>query len=337
MRLLIVTQAIDPKDPILGFFHRWLTHLAPQFEHIEVICLVEGVHTTPKNVRVHSLGKEKGVRNRLVYAIRFLQHLWRLRGSYDAVLVHMNQEYVLLAGWWWVLSRVPIHFWRNHYAGGHFTDIAAFFCTKIYCTSRASYTAKYGKTVLMPVGVDTDFFQKSRPDIPGSILSLGRIAPSKRIEVLIDALRLLRKRDVSFSCSIYGDALPHDAAYLRDLQDSAATHDIPVTFHGGVSNDATPPIYSAHAMFVNLSESGMYDKTILEAAACGTMVLAASEDFAREAGESTLFTDARSLAEKLEIFLTDKTLRLATIEAQRSIVKEHSLKVLITRLVREIT
>jgi hypothetical protein len=42
MRLLIVTQAIDAEDPVLGFFVRWVEELAKKAEMVEVICLKEG-------------------------------------------------------------------------------------------------------------------------------------------------------------------------------------------------------------------------------------------------------------------------------------------------------
>jgi hypothetical protein len=92
MKLLIVTQVVDSTDLYLGFFHRWIEELAPRFENIEVVCLLEGKHALPKNVRIHSLGKERGKQPSYIYAFRFLKIVWRLRKEYDAVLVHMNQE-----------------------------------------------------------------------------------------------------------------------------------------------------------------------------------------------------------------------------------------------------
>lgn len=165
MKLLIVAQVLDTEDPVLGFFHDWVHRLAHRIEHIEVICLREGKHELPQNVRVQSLGKERGRQSRITYAMRFLSYTWKLRGRYDAVFVHMNQEYVLLAGFWWLLLGKPVYLWRNHAQGSYLTDLAALFCRKVFCTSAHSYTAKYRKTVRMPVGVDTARFypaQESR-------------------------------------------------------------------------------------------------------------------------------------------------------------------------------
>ena len=60
MKLLIITQKVDIEDDNLGFFHRWLEKFAEKVEKLYVICLWEGKHSLPENVKVYSLGKEKG-------------------------------------------------------------------------------------------------------------------------------------------------------------------------------------------------------------------------------------------------------------------------------------
>ena len=59
MRLLIVTQKVDREDDLLGFFHQWIIEFAKHCESVTVICLEEGSHRLPSNVRVFSLGKER--------------------------------------------------------------------------------------------------------------------------------------------------------------------------------------------------------------------------------------------------------------------------------------
>ena len=117
MKLLIVTQTVDIKDPVLGFFVRWIEEFAKHVEHIEIICLKEGQYTLPSNVRVHSLGKEKNLPlfvRRILYAVRFKFFVWRLRHDYDAVFVHMNPEYVVLGGLFWRLLGKKISLWYTH-------------------------------------------------------------------------------------------------------------------------------------------------------------------------------------------------------------------------------
>jgi len=342
MKLLFVTQVMDKNDSVLGAYHGWVAELAKHVEKVIVICLYEGEHDLPDNVEVYSLGKEKGRANPLVYAIRFKALAWRLRHEYDAVLVHMNQEYLLIAGLLWKLLGKRMYMWRNHYAGSWLTDVAASFCTKVFCTSHHSYTAKYKKTVFMPVGVNLERFH---PDTqikrePNSILFLARISPSKRPDLFIEALGLLIAKGISFKASVYGSPIPEDVSYYESLKGRAEDLGLHarVEFHAGVPNSETPNIYRAHEVFVNCSPSGMFDKTIFEAAASGCLVLAISEDFGRVAGEENTFTaEAESLAESLKTLLAESAEERAILsEKLEAIAGKNALTVLADTLTREL-
>ncbi|MBI4088133.1 glycosyltransferase family 4 protein [Candidatus Kaiserbacteria bacterium] len=340
MKLLVCTQAVDQDDPALGFFHEWIRALADRFESVEVICLQEGRHALSDNVRVHSLGKESGRKSRGRYAARFLQLAWSLRNSYDAVFVHQNQEYVLLAGWLWKFLGKRIFMWRNHYAGSSLTGLAAAFCDKIFCTSAHSYTARYANTVLMPVGVDTDLFKFSESRTPHSILFLGRITPSKRPDLLVESLGLLVERGVRFTATLCGPVLSKDEGYFAALKRRAEELGLTerVTFRDGVSHDAAATLYASHEIFVNLSGSGMYDKTMFEAAASGCIVIALSKDFTQHIDAQFVPQggNAEAIARALEHALSapaDENIKAAG--SFRSLAETNSLKALEARLARE--
>ncbi len=343
MRLLIVTQVVDTKDPVLGFFVRWIEEFAKYVEQIEVICLKEGVHELPVNVHVHSLGKERGTRNRITYTLRFLSLAWSLRYEYDAAFVHMNQEYVLIAGWFWKLLGKRIYMWRNHYAGSWFTDIAAVFCAKIFCTSQYSYTAKYKRTVRMPVGVDTERFS---PDVrvtrmPHSILFLGRISPSKRPEVLVNALALLVQEGVESVVSFVGSPLAQDEVFYEMLKEHVHALGLSdrVSFHLGVPNNQTPDLYRSHEIFVNASRSGMLDKTIFEAMACGASILVSNKDLRERIDPEFIFTEGSSedLAQHLKhMLLLSEAERIAKNLPFITLVSEQCLEKLGNMLIAEL-
>lgn len=337
MRLLLVTQAVDIEDPYLGFFTRWIEEMAPRFESIEVVCLKSGTYALPANVRVHSLDKERGRVSRLRYAWRFLALAWKLRRGYDAVLVHMNQEYVLLGGFLWKLLGKRIYMWRNHHVGSAFTRIAASFCTKVFTTSRHSYTAKYRKTMLMPVGVDTERFHPDERVArkKHSILFLARMSPSKDPLMLLEALHILDEKGIAFTATFAGPVLPEHESYYRSVIARAEAYGLSdrVAFLPGIPNHELPDLYRAHEAFVNCARSGMFDKTIFEAAASGCFVLALSDDFAAEAGESFHFRNAGELAGRLEAFLAG---RGGTDERLRETVQKNSLRATMEALASEI-
>lgn len=343
MNLLIVTQIVDQYDRELGFFHEWLSIFAEQFATITVICLKEGEHELPDNVRVVSLGKEVRA-SRIRYLWLFYGYIWKYRHDYDAVYIHQNQEYAILGGVFWRLWGKRVTLWRNHYAGSWKTTLATLFCHAVFCTSQYSYTARYQKTVLMPVGVPDRMFYP-RDDVvrtPRSILSLGRIAPSKKIEQLIAALALLRERGLDYTATICGSPLPAYEAYYESLH--TLVHDAGLTeyvqFVPGVPYHETPTLYATHDVFVNLSKSGMLDKTMFEAMLCQTLVAVCNKDLRGEIHDEFLFAEdePRALADTLEALLTltaeDRLRAVAGLHAYAA--REHALSQLAIRLYEEL-
>jgi glycosyltransferase involved in cell wall biosynthesis len=338
MKLLICTQAVDLDDPVLGFFHRWIAEFSRRFETVHVICLKEGRHELPKNVFVHSLGKEKG-RSRITYVLNFYRYSWKFHREYDAVFVHMNQEYVLLGAPLWNLLRKRVSMWRNHYAGSFLTRTAVFFCDNVFCTSKNSYTARFAKSTLMPVGIDTAFFApaKEAPK-PGSILFLGRLDPTKRVHVFVRALKTLHEQGVSFFADIVGDPSDPASNYAHDVRSLAASLCLEnvLAMQGAVTNNAARDLFRSHAIYCNLSKQGHFDKTMLEAAACGALVVA-TNDALREMLPETLIpvvddvgSTARSLQAALE--MPEEKRRMITQASRAHVEREHSLSLLAERL-----
>ena len=273
MRLLVVTQKVDKNDPVLGFFHGWLRAFSRHFEHITVIALGVGEYDLPGNVKVLSLGKE--TRSNLGTKLwRFYKYIWQERKNYQKVLVHMNQEYVILGWKSWRFLGKEIYLWRNHAKGNLITRLAVFLSKKVFYTSPKSYTARFKKAVQMPVGIDTDFF-KPGPDvqrIPNSILFLGRISPVKRVLEFIEWFNTL---DDKFTATIAGEALPRDKRYEAIVRGLASSR---VKFVGAVTQEQARRLYQTHEVYVNKTPAGSYDKTIFEAAASGMKLMVDNRD-----------------------------------------------------------
>ncbi|MEK7645417.1 MAG: glycosyltransferase [Patescibacteria group bacterium] len=344
MKLLIITQKVDQNDPVLGFMHGWLHAFAERSEKLTVICLQKGEHALPPNVRVLSLGKESGV-PRCGYIANFFRYAWQYRADHDAVFVHMNQEYLLLGGWLWKLLGKKCFMWRNHHSGDWRTHLAAMFCGAVFCTSKYSYTARFKKTKLMPVGIDTEIFRPTSSISSGAssmvnrnVLFLARMAPVKKPHVLIEAVSMLAKRGVAVKLDLYGDPLPADVGYYEGLKDMVKREglDEQVKFFAGIPNMQTVAVYQSHDVCVNLSSSGMYDKTIFEAMACGSLVLVSNRNLEGVIDSRCIFKegDVADLAAKLSALLSLSISERSNIIARlRTVAEENNLKTLVGRLI----
>lgn len=341
MKLLIITQKIDINDDILGFFHGWVEEFAKHCESVIVICLQKGEYKMPENVKIFSLGKEKG-KSKLKYIFNFYKYIWQERKNYGTVFVHMNQEYVLLGWFLWKALGKKIAFWRNHYAGNLFTRAAMMFSDNIFCTSKYSFTAKSKKTILMPVGINTDLFKKKNNSARknNSILFLARISPVKKPHLVIEALRHVRDKGKDFTADFYGSPLPQDVSYLNSLKEKVNDYQLSdcISFKKGISNKETPRVYNTYEIFINPSPSGMYDKTIFEAMACESLVLTSNINLKGKIDEKFLFmeNDEKHLAEQL-IHLLDVSPKekeeLGKI-LRAFVVSNHSLTFLGDKLVK---
>ncbi len=299
MRLLITTQAVDQRDPVLGFFHRWLEVFAVQTESVEVICLREGEHALPANVRVHSLGKERGAVGSATYAWRLLRLAWRLRGDYDAVFVHMNPEYFVVAGGLWKLLGKPAALWYTHKSVDLKLRIAVFWTSVVFSASRESFRLPTKKLQVLGHGIDLAQFapqtREPTPDGALRILTAGRISATKRTREMLDALDVLNANGVPFTFTVAGEpATEADRAYEEELKRAIAgrPYAARVTLLGPVAHADMPRLLARHDVFLNLSATGSMDKAVLEPLAAGVPAVTSNEAFRDLLAPSGLFVSS---------------------------------------------
>lgn len=348
MKLLFITQKIDLNDDVLGVYHNWANDLAKKFDKVSIICLFQGKTKLSNNVDVFSLGKESGC-SRLKYIFKFYKYIWQLRKNYDTVLVHMNPIYIILGGFFWKLYSKKISLWYNHPMGNFTVKMGIFLADKVFCTSNYAFAFKYKKTKIMPVGIDLSVFKKDLGVIRKNdqILCLGRISPIKKIEYLVDAVKILDSRGVNFRLLMVGSPVTEkDKLYESKLKNEAADLVLKkkVVFLHGISNNKTPAIYSNSGLFINLTPTGSFDKTTLEAMACQTPVLVSNEVFKKffslETQVVCMFKEnsATDLADKIElIFALPIYKKQELAEYLRKIVtNNHSLDTLVNCLHKDL-
>lgn len=347
-RLLYITYKVDAHDALVGYVVGWLQELAGHFMHIEVVCLAAGEANLPPNVHVHSLGKEKGL-GRVARALGFMQTVWGLRNAVDTVFCQFSPEYVLAVAPLAKLKSWPIALWYTHRHVSWRLRLAAALADKVLTASPESFRLQSPKVRVIGHGIDTDRFVPA-PTMrqPNTIVAVGRRAPIKNYELLIEAVRLLVASQGPKGLAVRiiggdeGNAPVGYAATLQKQIDAAQLTDI-IKLVGPVGYDQMPQEYQRAALHINLAPTGGMDKAVLEGLASGVPSLVVNETFRSLFGpDADLLilpkAEAGVLAERMvQILNLPEPERLALSQRLHSrVVAEYGQAALAQRLAQEL-
>ena len=176
MHIVILTQVLDRRDAVLGFFHRWCEVIAGHVDRLTVVAQRVGDVQLPAHVDVVSLGKERGA-GLVGMEARLIACLAGLSGARrpDAVLAHMVPKFVLYAWPVTTLRRIPVYLWYT-YKGVDWALRAAVPCVrKVFTASEESFRLESGfaKRVVTGHGIDCRHFSPTDAAPEVDVLSVG--------------------------------------------------------------------------------------------------------------------------------------------------------------------
>jgi glycosyltransferase involved in cell wall biosynthesis len=348
MRLLLFNLATDIDDPVLGFTTRWIWALAKRVEFIHVLTMRTGRIEVPENVRVYSLGKEKGY-SEPRRATQFYRHLFRIvRGDkIDVCFSHMIPLLTVLAAPVLKLHGIPIVTWYAHPTLTRILRVAHYLSDRLVTSLATAYPYTHDKLTIVGQGVDTDLFSldaRIAPESPPLILCVGRLSPVKDHPTLLKAIWLLQQK---WSKPVQvvilgGPASPQDTFYMQSLHEQVKELRLEktVAFRPPVPMMNLPDWYRRCSVLVNMTPSGSGDKVAWEAMACGRPCIVANEGYKETLGRYTAdclfpYGDWKVLAAKLlGILSMTSTDRLQIGDYLRhQVVDRHSLKRLTEKFV----
>lgn len=290
-RLLVFNLATDVDHPVLGFTSDWLRSLAPLAGAIDVVTMWSGRFDLPANVQVHSVGKERGLSEarRAVEFYRILGSLLR-RHRYDACFAHMMPLFAVMGAPLLRAHRVPTTLWYTHGATPPLLRLAERLVDRVVTSSSETMKVPSRKLEVIGHAIDLDAFRPLPTDRSGddpfTVITVGRVAPIKRVEVMIEALAAVAPTlpPPGTRLRIVGPVDEADLDYAARLSDRARALGVGalVEFAGPVARADVAAEYAAADVAINLTPSGAFDKAALEAMACGLPLVTSNPDLIGE-------------------------------------------------------
>lgn len=336
MNLLVFTLAVDETHATLGFAVRILRALAARYESIDVITMYAGPYDLPSNVRVRPVGRGP----RPLRLINFYRHVFTVlrERRIDVVFVHM----IHLFGWlFWPIAkikRIPTLMWYAHGAVSASLKLAHRAVDRVISSTPEGFRLPSKKVRFIGQAIDTAVFTPvtRSPSHALRIVTVGRLAESKQLGLLIDALQQWGRSD--WRLTIAGGAT--SAAEEEYAARVKREHPDPrVTWLGRLEPKTIAEVLHQSDIFINLSTTGSLDKAIVEAMATECVVLSCNDAFVTLANENAVSecvvqSNAASIHAGLDRMLTID--RAALGARLRGIAERHSFAGFIERVAAEL-
>jgi glycosyltransferase involved in cell wall biosynthesis len=322
---------VDKNDPILAFAVGWIQEFLNNGCDMTIFTRRMVASDLPPGARGQDLGQPVIMR-----VLKLWYYSFRLRKQYDAVLVHMTPQLLVLGFPVWFVLRKRVYMWYMHRSITWWLKAALGLSKKTFTGSDLSLRLGHPKKTIVGHGIDTDQF---RPlDVPREpvVLWISRIHPRKHLEHTLEFMAEFKSihPDRLWKLKVIGTAEGYED-YLELMKKKAIDLgvDDKVIFEGAIKREDLPDVYARAAAFMSTSQTGSLDKVVLESLACGTPVFAQGEEYFDLTGVTSLVDRDAALAKLASLLanpITDQS-------ARQGIVQEHDLKRLISRLVKEMS
>lgn len=264
MRLVVVTQRVDPDDPALGATVPMLRALAERVDELVVLTLVAREAALPSNVRVKSIAAP----SQLLRGARFAAALApELRRRPVAVLAHMSPIYAVLAAPLTRPLRVPLLLWFTHWRPSRLLRAAERVSTRVLTVERSSFPFDSPKVTAIGHGIDVESLPCVEQADPLRVLALGRTSPAKGLDTIVEAAR-----EAGLELELRGPSLTEEERAYRDSLGVAIELPVPRT--------EIASVYAHSGALVNNMRQGALDKVVFEAAASCLPVVVSNPGFA---------------------------------------------------------
>jgi glycosyltransferase involved in cell wall biosynthesis len=326
MRAIVVTQRIDPSDPVLGAATAKVTALAALLDEVVVFVdhAVEGA--LPANCRVRSyrsgLRAGRGARFEAALAAE-LAH--RPRPAF--LLAHMCPIYAVLAAPLARPARVRVLLWFTHWRSSRLLALAERSASAVVTVGEQTFPLPSSKVVPVGHGIDVAALPCRDRERQGTLrlLALGRTSPAKGLQTVVRAVAQVPDARLDVVGPSSTDEERATRATLAALIDELDLGDR-IALRDPVAHERVGELLGSADALVNNMRAGATDKVVYEAAATCLPVLASNPALAGFLPPELRFErdSPRSLAERIRA-LAGADRRALGHELRARVERDHSV------------
>lgn len=278
MRIVLVTQRVDPDDPVLGATVAKIAALAARVDEVVVLADSAVPGSLPANCAVRSFASGSRAGRGMRFERALAAELAR-RPRPAAVLAHMCPIYAVLAA---PLARpvgTRVLLWYAHWNRTRMLEAAVRASNIVLSVDRRSVPLSSTKVVGIGHGIDVADFACTEPPQSGAVVlaALGRYSAAKGLEPVIRAVARARRDGVDARLLAHGTSShPGEAAHLEHLRALVAELELAewAELGGPVPRLEIPLVLARSTSLVNNMRPGAPDKVVYEAcAACRPVIV----------------------------------------------------------------
>jgi glycosyltransferase involved in cell wall biosynthesis len=307
MRIVFVTQQVDPGHPALAATVPKIRALAAQVDEVVVLADRALPDVLPANCRTRSFAARSRAGRGLRFALGLTAELVR-RPKPAAVVAHMCPIYAVLAA---PLARplgVRVLLWYTHWRASRLLRVAERVSSAVLTVDTRTFPLASPKVRPIGHGIDLDEFACAQDASPRSDLravALGRYSRAKGVDTILRAVRLVLDDGLDLRLEVFGPALtPEERAHRAELERLVEELDLGrrVRLGHAVLRSEVPDVFARVDVLVNNMRAGATDKVVYEACASCVPAVASNPAFDTLLDPELRFErdDARGLADRLE-------------------------------------
>jgi glycosyltransferase involved in cell wall biosynthesis len=284
LRLVFVTQQVDPGHPALAATVPMLRALAERVDEVVVLADRALPGVLPDNCRVRPFAARSQPGRGVRFESALVAELAR-RPRPEAVVAHMCPIYAVLAA---PLARplgTKVLLWYTHWSASRTLRAAERVANAVLTVDRRTFPLDSSKVRPIGHGIDLSEFpcaDDSAAHADLRALALGRYSQAKGLDVVVRAVRLALDGGLDLRLEVYGPALnPEERAHRGELERLVEELGLArrVKLGHAVLRSEVPGLLERADVLVNNMRPGATDKVVYEACASCTPAIASNPAF----------------------------------------------------------